>query len=186
MSWNTLNWGSVSNSCFLHFPSVGGAQIKIVHPYDIKKKILASPVFLILIEKFMVNDFLLIQLLFRALKGVYWSPIIVPTSYLWPLMQSALFGLGCRFSPVLQKITGRIIFHSSIIYFLKRHESQQPLATRKKDDCHFPSHLKKQCMKLPWELIITVSRSSVPITRQWWEDSFSFSKDCEISSWLFS
>lgn len=101
-----------------------------------KNKILASPVFLTLTEEFMVNDFLLIQLIFRALKwrcgGLLVTWICCHTFYLWPQVPNSLFGLRCRYSPVLQRITEEIIFHSSILYSPNRDWSQQALATRRR------------------------------------------------------
>lgn len=58
----------------------------MAYPQNFKKQILASPVFLILTEMFMVNDILLIQPIFRhlkvSLKGLLVTNNYCPTFYL--------------------------------------------------------------------------------------------------------
>lgn len=125
-----------------------------------------SPVFLTLAEKFIFNDFQFIQLISRALKGWLGSLlatyICYHTFYLWPLTQGSLFGSGCKYSPALQKITEGVIINSPLP---QKGLVSRGISHRRNDDCHFPSHLKKQCMMLPSKLIITGSRSSGPGAR---------------------
>ena len=98
----------------------------------------------------MVNDFLFIQLIFRALKGrlggLLATYIRRHTSYLCPLMQGSLFGLGSRYCPALQKITEGIIVNSLLP---QKGLVSTGVSHRRTMIAIGPRNLKKQCMMLP-------------------------------------
>ena len=98
----------------------------------------------------MVNDFLFIRMIFRASKvglGVYWPPIFVAKlstcdyKYKFPYL-----ALGVDIAQPWRKSQRELL---SVPPLPQKGLVSTGISRRQNDDCHFPSHLKKQCMMLP-------------------------------------